>query len=181
MNPGLLSRFHSTPARCTVIGLALLSVALPAWLFAQQEFASLEEQMTGEEFRAAGLEKLSTDELATLNEWIRARSLATLDAPRYSTSGSLGAGSGSANVEKPDIEGMPREPIVTRIVGSFSGWDGQTVFRLENGMIWTQADKDKFYIQELQSPTVTIKPAMFGAWKLSIEGYEKNCRVERIQ
>lgn len=180
MNSGSFSHFHAT-ARCAVIGLALLSLALPISLFAQQEFASLEEQMTGEEFRAAGLEKLSPDELATLNDWIRARSLATLDAPRYSTSGSLSAETGGGSVEKPDIEEMPREPIVTRIVGSFSGWDGQTVFKLENGMIWTQADKDKFYTQEMQSPTVTIEPALFGAWKLSVEGYDKDCRVERIQ
>lgn len=176
MNSGLLSHFHAT-ARSAVIGLVLLSLALPFPLFAQQQFASLEEQMTGEEFRAAGLEKLSPDELATLNDWIRARSLATLDAPRYTTTGSLSSGS----AEKPDIEKMPREPIVTRIVGPFSGWDGQTVFKLENGMIWAQADKNKFYTQEMQSPTVTIEPALFGAWKLTVEGSNEDCRVERIQ
>jgi len=28
---------------------------------------------------------------------------------------------------------------------------------------------------------VTIEPGLFGAWNLSVEGYDKDCRVKRIQ
>lgn len=180
MNSHLFSRIRRITGRARM-ALFLAALWVPTTVAAQQGFASLEEQMTGAEFRAAGLEKLTPDELAALNRWIRSRSLATLDAPRSSAAVSTAAGSAPSEPAPPGIEEMPREPIVTRINGSFSGWDGQTVFRLENGMIWSQADKDKFYTREISNPIVTIEPALFGAWKLSVEGHDEECRVERIQ
>ena len=67
------------------------------------------------------------------------------------------------------------------LVGKFSGWDGQTVFKLENGMIWAQADKDKFHTKEIENPTVIIERSMFGTWTLRIDGYDADCRVKQIQ
>ncbi len=170
------SLWRRVTGRTRVI-MTILAVCIPMALSAQESFASLEEQMTGEEFRAAGLEKLTPGELESLNAWIRSRSLATLDAPRYGAT----ASTGPTPLSDADIEEMKREKIVSRINGKFSGWDGQTIFRLENGMIWAQDDKDKFYTQEIQNPTVTIEPTLFGGWKLSIEGFDEACDVERIQ
>ena len=76
---------------------------------------------------------------------------------------------------------MDKTTITSKLVGKFSGWDGQTTFKLENGMIWQQSDKDKFYIKEIENPVVTIEPGAFGTWKLSVEGYSSKCKVERIQ
>lgn len=159
------------------VALTVAAVCLPFSLSAQEGFASLEEQMTGDEFRSAGLEKLTPEELASLNAWIRSRSLATLDAPRYGAAPSMGR----SQLSDADIDEMKREPIVSRINGNFSGWDGQTIFRLENGMIWAQDDNDKFYTQEMQNPTVRIEPTLFGGWQLSVEGIDEECDVERIQ
>jgi len=178
MKSGFFCRLTRTNRRLA-LGLAILTLSSSALVLAQQGFASLEEQMTGEQFQAAGLEKLTPQELASLNDWIRAHSLATLDAPRYQPSGSVPTGGG--DVGTPPIEEMERKPIVSKINGKFSGWDGQTLFKLENGMIWAQADNDKFYTESLDHPGVTIEPAMFGNWKLSIEGYDEQCKVERIQ
>jgi hypothetical protein len=149
---------------------------------ADEGFSSLEEQMTGQDFKAAGLDKLTPQELEALNGWIRRRSLATLDAP------AAGAAAATADAEIADRRGLKgekdeedRTPISSRIIGRFSGWDGQTVFRLENGMIWVQTDKDKFYVKEVENPLAVIEPGMFDTWRLSIEGYNSECRVERIQ
>jgi hypothetical protein len=76
---------------------------------------------------------------------------------------------------------MDRSPITSRLEGAFTGWDGQTIFKLDNGMIWEQADKDKFYIKAVENPVVHIEPGAFKTWKLSVEGYASDCRVERIQ
>lgn len=150
----------------------------PISTMAQSGFASLEEQMNGTEFQAAGLEKLTPEELASLNTWIRMHSLATLDAPRINDSRAMAGEDGG---EKPGIEEMEREPIETRINGTFVGWDGHTIFKLENGMIWAQADKDKFYSRELINPRVVVEPAMFGNWRLSVEGIDEDVRVERLE
>lgn len=171
-----------------LIALLFLSAGLapalaPSLAFGADEgFSSLEEQMTGQDFKAAGLDKLTPQELEALNGWIRRRSLATLDAP---TTGAAAATADSQVVDRRGLKGEKEEedrtPISSRIIGRFSGWDGQTVFRLENGMIWAQADKDKFYIKEVENPLAVIEPGMFGTWRLSIEGFNSECRVERIQ
>ncbi len=166
--------------------LALLATLFAQTVLAQTSFSSLEEQMTGKDFEAAGLEKLTPDELAALNAWIRSRSLATLDTPK---AGSGAVYTGSAATQSGDTRGFEteqarnadRSTITSRIVGTFTGWDGQTVFTLENGMIWEQADKDKFYVKAVENPVVTIEPGAFRTWKLSVEGYASDCRVERIQ
>ena len=146
-------------------------------------FSSLEEQMTGKEFMATGLDKLSAEELEALNEWIRKRSLGTLDAPRSAGTAKITA----QDVPGGDLRGLTGDeyednsPIISQIVGEFDGWDGQTVFRLENGMIWVQDDRDKFYVRDIENPVAVIEPGMFDSWHLHIEGYNAQCKVKRIQ
>jgi len=151
-------------------------------LVAAEGFSSLEEQMTGKEFMASGLTKLSPEELDALNAWIRNRSLATLDQPSSSAPVDV-----APSAETGDRRGLPSDderddsPIRSAIVGEFDGWDGQTVFRLENGMIWVQDDRDKFYARDVQNAVAVIEPGMFDSWHLHIEGYKAECKVRRIQ
>ena len=157
---------------------ALLTLSLSTALIAAEGFSSLEEQMTGAEFSGAGLDKLTPQELEALNAWIRRRSLATLSAaPAPAAAATTSDRRGFKDYDDDE----ERSTITSRIVGRFSGWDGQTVFKLENGMIWEQVDKDKFYVKEIQNPVANIEPGMFGRWHLSIEGHDSECRVERIQ
>jgi hypothetical protein len=162
--------------------IALLSLATSLSLLAAEGFSSLEEQMTGKEYTAAGLDKLTQAELDALNAWIRRHSLATLDTPAASTGGAVAAETtGDQRGIKSKSKEEDRTEINSNLVGKFTGWDGKTIFKLENGMIWEQADKDKFFIKEVENPAVKIKPGMFGSWRLSIVGHSSECRVERIQ
>lgn len=163
--------------------LAILATFFTHYALAQTSFSSLEEQMTGKDFQATGLSKLSAEELEALNAWIRSRSLATLDTPRAGSATAVVAGQDgdTRGFEVEQMRGGDRSTITSRIVGTFNGWDGQTVFTLENGMIWEQADKDKFYINTIENPVVNIEPGAFQTWRLSVEGYSSEVRVERIQ
>ena len=108
--------------------IAILALTLSVPAFAAEGFASLEEQMTGKEFTAAGLQKLSPAELDALNEWIRAHSVATLDAPKAGAySAAPGGEIDERGFEVRDMK-MERKPIQSRIKGNFTGWDGKTVF-----------------------------------------------------
>ena len=156
-----------------VSGLLVFSPLISAQ--SEQPFSSLEERMTGSEFTETGLHKLSPDELAALNRWIRVRSIAQREEP------SEGSRLPSQPDEVPPIDRMAREEFQSRIVGEFSGWSGDTVFRLENGMVWKQDESDRFRLQPVDSPMVTIKPGLFGAWRLSVEGHKRAVRVERIK
>mgnify|MGYP001826685734 CR=1 FL=1 len=162
----------------TLVFLFAFTVSLS--LLAANGFSSLQEQMTGKEFDAAGLDKLSPQELTALNEWIRSHSLGSL-AVAKTTSPVVTASEDIDRRGLPSDDGENEAPIESRLTGSFSGWDGQTVFKLENGMIWVQDNKDKFHIKEVQNPAVTIEKGMFNSWKLSIEGHKDDCKVRRIQ
>ena len=158
-----------------VSGLLVFSSLLSAQ--SEQPFSSLEERMTQSEFTDTGLHKLSPEELAALNRWIRRRSIAQYEYEGPAEDGSLPSQPGEA----PPIDRMAREEFRSRIVGEFSGWSGNTVFRLENGMVWRQDESDRFRLQPVDSPMVTIKPAIFGGWRLSVEGHNRAVRVERIE
>jgi hypothetical protein len=165
--------------------IALLSLITAFPLLAAEGFASFEEQMTGKEFAAAGLTKLSQQELDALNDWIRRHSLATLDTPK---SGLVTSFSGkdqhdlkSEDEDEGKEKKKERTTITSTLDGKFGGWDGQTVFKLENGQIWAQADKDKFYTKDVKNPVVIIEPGMFGTWRLQVEGFDEDCKVKRIQ
>jgi hypothetical protein len=165
--------------------IALMILASTVSAFAQEGFSTLEEQMSGKEFSAAGLDKLTQQELDTLNDWIRRHSLATLATPaRESGTPTTAAATDASSEDTRGFKGSEQErtPITSRILGNFRGWDGQTVFRLENGMIWAQDDKDKFYLpKETDNAIAVIEPGMFGRWRLHIEGHDTECRVKRIQ
>lgn len=154
-------------------------------LLAQDKFTSVEERMTGKEFMDAGLDKLTDEELAALNRWLRDHSVATLDAaPARSRAAAPGTAAAAAvGGDERGFEGAAtdRSTIVSRLVGEFDGWDGETVFELENGMVWKQDETDKFFTRNMVNPEVTIKSGLFNSWRLSVEGYNKSVKVERIQ
>ncbi len=157
--------------------LLIISISLHA----AEGFSSLQEQMTGKEFNAAGLEKLSPQELDELNSWIRRHSLATLAVAPSKAATTEAASSEDSRGLKSDDKDEDTSTITSKLVGTFSGWDGQTVFKLENGMIWAQTSKKKFHTKEIENPVVTIEHGMFGSWRLRVEGVDEECRVKRIQ
>ncbi len=165
------------------LALALALLVLPLVTIAQSDnFSSLEERMTGREFNETGLHKLTPEELAALNHWIRQRSLAENEAPSAAASPRA-----ETDVlpdrpsELPAVDRMAREAFSSRVVGKFSGWTGNTEFPLENGMVWVQTDGTSFFIPEAEDVQVTIRPGALGTWRLSVEGYSSFTRVRRIR
>jgi len=170
-----------------LISMATAVAFVLAASFAEaREFSSLEERMTGREFRDAGLHKLTDEELAALNRWIEMRSLAEGEVPSWAM-GAAAVVAPGATAEGPasgDLRGFERgdrTEINSRIVGSFSGWSGDDVFELENGMVWEQAESGTFSVATMENPEVRIRPGFFGSWQLQVEGYNRRIRVERVR
>ena len=128
--------------------------------FAQDSFSSVEERMTGREFKDTGLAKLTDAELEALNKWLRDHSVATLKNATVST-GSTGGAATTLDIpaDRRGLEGKLADTrdIVSHIVGEFSGWEGETTFTLENGMVWKQDQTDKYFTKPSINPMVTIK------------------------
>lgn len=178
----------------------LFACVVPGW-----SAESIEERLSPEEFRRAGLHKLTPEELRFLNQHVfPATTAAAADArpddgepppkavdetaPKSSATSEpapLLRGESAFGMEQKIASGLQKQrsipvKITSRIDGAFKGWSGRTEFRLENGQVWRQAERSQFVASAL-NPLVTIEKGSLGAYYLRIEGHRSRVKVERIR
>lgn len=184
---------------------AILIIAL---LFVQSaatagEFA---RTLTPEKIHAAGLAKLTPEELAeleTLVQQYKAGEPASTPAPATAATPATAGKEPAApesnqaaksskilpawvgallTLERIGSKGTKPEAMESRIKGEFSGWEKRTLFRLENGQVWTQVNDDSYvHAPVLQSPKVKITPASFGTFWMDVDGVNQPCRVKPVR
>ena len=158
---------------------------------AADDFSTVEERMSGKEFKETGLGKLSDAELAALNDWLRRHSVATLEnASARPAAGAAVAGATAGTDVTKDMRGFEGQPkgnkeddiIYSTIVGTFDGWKKEgELFKLANGMIWQMSEQDTFYIPPADNVEVTVTKGFMNSWSLSAVGYNPKVSVKRIQ
>ena len=136
----------------------------------------IERDMSPEEFKAAGLDKLSPEELARLNVWLgRKIDTATTEA----------AAQAKDKVEQENrgfFHFGSNDPIVGRIAGEFRGFGKGRTYTLDNGQVWRQTDGASLVGVKLDNPEVRINPSISGnAWYLAVKGYNTRAKVERVK
>lgn len=175
--PGSLSRlsvFSNIPSMKNFSIIALLFLALcvlspiPAWAQGA-EFPGVEKAMSPQEYDAAGLQKLTADERARLDEFIR----------RFVASSNQVAAEKAVDRAVKERKVTPPEIIQSRIVGPFTGFNGSTVFTLENGQRWRQSQPDSRYFPKVESPPVIIAKDRIG-YRMYIAG-GGDVRVSRVR
>lgn len=160
----------------------VLSLLLLSFAFLDAAESGFWAQLTPEERAAAGVAALSPEQQAALDR----------AAARYAQAGAETAKAAAqaeareaARRQKIADAGLASrstdEPIRTRIAGKFQGWDGRTVFRLENGQVWQQTDKDSRYFPAQENPEVVLLPGGMFGWKLELAAEGLGCRVRRVQ
>lgn len=81
---------------------------------------------------------------------------------------------------KPDDENeSPPQIIESRIKGEFSGWQGETIFKLMNGQIWQQID-GRYKYKYKYSPKVIIFRSGKG-YEMQVENVDGRIRVQRLK
>lgn len=157
------------------------------------------EMMTAEQFRRAGLHKLSEDELKALEAWLRGHmgafesrpqsSPATPPSPQEPGGGAAGAVAGAAPAGTPVDEnfGFPDPPASTpedvlhaRIEQPFRGWSGKTIFRLDNGQVWKQRISGRFTYSG-DDTRVEIRKNSWGFYELRLVDADRTVGVSRVQ
>ena len=146
--------------------------------------ASLDD-MSRDEFRRAGLERLSAEELAYLKAYLSGsvRESVTSATQQNSDRVEPQTGSEAAFGEeqlKRKVEKDVPEAITARINGEFRGWDGNTVFRLDNGQVWKQRVGGKYRSRKRQDPEIVIERGRFGYYLKLIES-GRSVGVKRIR
>jgi hypothetical protein len=141
-----------------------------AWcLAAGGQAATLEQAMSEREFRAAGLDRLTPEQLAFLNQYLGREPL-----PPEKT---FGAEHLDATPVTAATEG---ETIEARILGEFDGWTGHTNFPLDNGQIWQQRVRGEYRHKVVTGVAVEIVRGRFGYY-LKVTESGRQIGVTRVK
>ena len=122
---------------------------------------SISNLMSVSEFRRCGLDKLSSEELASLDSWLQ----------QYTTR-LLATFSKLSDAKTPDI-------VESQIDGDFEGWDGETVFKLTNGQIWQQSSYAYHYSYSYMPEVLIYRTS--GGYKMKVEDEDETIYVRRLK
>jgi hypothetical protein len=149
--------------RATALSLALACPIAPA----EESFPGIRQLMSEEEFRAAGLGRLDAAELKALNGWLI----------RYTAgeAGSLRATNEAVREAERAYE------VNARLSADFDGWEGDTLFRLDNGQIWRQRLSGRFVYDGEPGPAVRIQKNWLGFHVMIMVDSQKSVGVTRVR
>lgn len=165
--------------------VGLLSVAP---LAAQNRFPGLKEILSATEWKRAGLDRLSPDEIGVIDAALIRHSAATeqahaaeLNAERRRTAEVASTGGekkrsflerfGFSERDEPDWREQP--PLQANV----TAWVSANRFKLDNGQIWEGLDTISF---ELVGKPIEIRARPHGKFALTIDGWNSTLRVRRV-
>ena len=126
----------------------------------------LQDSMTADEFRAAGLEKLSEAELKNLNAWLQGYRATTEKKVTEEVTQEVT----QKVTEKVKASRPKLDSVVSRVDGTFTGLTGSTIIKLEDGSSWKQANsEDRHRAQITDHPSAYVHRTTFG-WRMRIAG-----------
>lgn len=136
----------------------------------------IQQQMSTEEFKSAGLDKLSDEELARLNAWLgRTIEVETAKAATAAKKKVEDDNRGFFNFGSTD-------PIRSSIPGEFRGFANGRSYTLANGQVWRQVDDASLAGVRLTDPTVTVTPSKVGnVWYMAVGRYGTRAKVARVK
>ncbi|MEP6810121.1 MAG: hypothetical protein ABI992_07745 [Chthoniobacterales bacterium] len=135
------------------------------------DFPGVKTAMPEEQFESAGLNKLSPEERAELDKFIRG----------YVSSSSEKAATAAVDkaVKEKKLKVAEPEVIQSNIVGRFTGYDGRSRFTLANGQVWAQSQQVSRSFVPVDSPPVLLTKGTLG-WRMYIAG-GADIRVSKIR
>jgi len=117
-------------------------------------FPGVKSLMSNAEFSAAGLDRLSDEELQALNVWL----------VRYTAGEAV-----ILRIDNQEVrEASKKFELLSRISGDFRGWSGETIFQLDNGQIWRQRLRGRYTYTGPPNPEVRITRTWMGFYKLTV-------------
>jgi len=152
-----------------VFGVLTISAG---FVSAQGDLIKIEQVMTSQEMQETGIESLTPIQRRALDGWLNRYTLRVLQVslkpePRIPNAFTLPAGS-------------PCSPAIeTRMAGDIEGWDGDTIFKLDNGQIWQQSSYAYTYFYAYR-PEVTIYQTGSGC-RMKVGDRSDTVAVRRIK
>jgi len=141
-------------------GLSSASVAAEE---KDKDFPGIVQLMSAEDFARAGLAKLTPTEIDALDDWL----------VRYTAGEAQVVHSTSAEVKR----AVGDFRIVAHVLPPFTGWTGQTMFRLDNGQAWRQRIKGRYSFSG-SDPEVVITRNALGFYVMTLTSTGRSIGVE---
>lgn len=166
----------------TFLRLAALFLALALGAHA----ATFLENLTPARKRQLGLDRLTPAQLAELDaavEQYRKEGASTAAAEavaRAATQATAAAVEEYREKEEPGVVARAldvfkrkhaeeqQERIAAMLPGKFDGWDGATLFPLDNGQVWRQSRPGTYFTKARTNVPVVVYKAPSGYWRLRI-------------
>lgn len=161
------------------LAASLLLLAPPGGAQSAPAQGNVEEQMTPEEFNAAGLGKLTPQELAALNAWLQRK--VGQETARAAETARKEGGEEVVRKNRGFFDFGTTEAIESSIVGEFRGFAKGRTYTLENGQVWEQVESASLAGVRRTNPKVSIKPGVLGNWFMKIDGYNTAAKVRRVK
>ena len=133
---------------------------------ADATFPGIDKLMTAEEYKASGLDKLNAQEREALDAWLM--KFTATEAPALL----------ETNEEVQEVQA--EHVISANIKPPFDGWDGKTVFYLDNGQVWRQR-LDGRMAYNGEDTAVEIKKNFLGFYKMRHIASDRSVGVSRIK
>lgn len=161
--------------------LLMLAFAPLAWSQSTPQTANVEQQMSADEFKSAGLDKLSARELAALNDWLQ-RKVGQETAKAVEVAKEVAKEEGRKEVTEKNrgfFDFGSSEPIKSHIVGEFKGFANGRTYTLANGQVWEQIEPASLAGVRRTDAKVTIKPGLMNSWFMKLDEYNTLVKVRR--
>jgi len=134
----------------------------------------VEETMRPEEFKAAGLDKLSEDELQQLDAWLQGYRQSTqkkaAEQAQAKAEVEIKKATEKATEEANKTARTKLDSLASRVDGSIDGLKGHTQIRLEDGTVWKQVNVDDHFRATITDhPAAVVLHTTFG-YKMRVEG-----------
>lgn len=132
-----------------------------------RDFPGVKALMSEAEFSEAGLDALSTEQLQALDAWL----------VRYTAGDAQVLQTASEEVKEAERD----YEVVARLSSGFDGWDGETVFYLDNGQVWRQRLQGKYPYRGPANPEVRISRNFLGFFKMTLIDAKRSIGVTRVK
>ena len=132
------------------------------------------------DFAAAGLGRLTSEELSRLDALIAARGAPPPAAPAAATAAASPLARAAGAPARRATAVAEEETLESRLTGEFRGWEPRAVFALENGQRWQETGGTTYAGPPLAAPAVRIRAGALGAYWMRIEGVRLEVKVRRV-
>jgi len=131
---------------------------------------TIEQLMTPQELKESGVSRLTDTQRHALNVWLNRYSKSLLQ---------LANRSAAEEPTQSTVRSKCSPAVESTLAGNFNGWSGDTIFKLDNGQIWEQAEYAYTYSYSYR-PEVTIYQTS-GGCRMKVEDENETILVKRIK